>query len=644
VNRLAGEVAQTHPQRFLGTIAYEGYLDPPDAIERLHPNVAVMICQTRGTFADPDRRREARERIAAWARKTDRIYLWEYYRDNLPPFPWCPTVYPHLIQENLSELRGVSRGEFIEAESWLPGGEARIHYPAMQHLNLYVTAKCLWDADLDVDALLDDYCTSFYGPAAGPMREFWERAEALHRERPLADPVGKYPVAEVDALLGILERARAAAEPDTDCDRRVAAVQEDLVRLRQALGSPLVTRIPELTACRTDAGLEIDGRLREDVWLVATPMNLVRKNGEAPEHHTWLAAAHDHECLYLGVLCFEPHMDALRTTTIPGGNTDGIWDDDCVEVFIAPQSGNPEKAFQLIVNAAGAVWDGAYGLPEPGPGLFGCQPGWDCAGLRAGVHRGERAWSVELGIPWEALGLSGDSLPQDLALNVYRCRNVGQEPVRTAWSPPLRVQHYTPERFGRVRLAPGPVPLADTDELLPRSEEDVGSGAAAGPGWYSPGGVLDGKPFVGNPNTLVRRDRMVIRFALSPLILRHAGAAPDSALLRLTPLSVAGTEPVRDLELVHFEYDTAPLGWKDVVDPRVSEGRVERVAREHVDRGQEVVFDVTDFVQADLAQGRPTSAFRIRDVDAEKGNPDMEPDGVCFPDYRSGRLRLELQW
>lgn len=51
---------------------------------------------------------------------------------------------------------------------------------------------------------------------------------------------------------------------------------------------------------------------------------------------------------------------------------------------------------------------------------------------------------------------------------------------------------------------------------------------------------------------------------------------------------------------------------------------------------------VTAQVNADLARGRPTVAFRLRDVGSEKGNGDMKPDGLCFPDYRSGNLRLEL--
>ena len=640
VNRLAAEVTRTHPGRCLGTIAYEGYLDPPDAIARLHPGVAVMVCQTRGSFPDPERGRVARDLIRRWHAKTDQLYLWEYYRYNLPPFPWCPAAYPHAIAADLRSLKGVSRGEFIEAESWQPGGESRIHYPAMQHLNLYVTGKCLWDADLDVEALLSDYVTRFYGPAAAPMDAFWKHAEALHNARPEADTVVKYPCEELDVLLGLLERAAGLTVADSNERRRVELVRADVRKLRDTLGAPLVRDVPALAAARAAGPIQVDGDLAAPAWQNSLPQGFVLKNGEAAPYRSLLVSTHDAAHLYIGIVNIEPQLEKLVVNAVPGSVDASVWEDDCIEVFISPDAAQPKRSYQVVINPAGAVWDGAYGLPEPGPGLFGCQPAWRCAGLRVAASRAAGRWTVELAIPWTALGLDGERLPERLALNAYRCRRCGAEPVLSAWSPPLQEAHYTPARFGTLWLNAPMAAAADVARLLPRSPADIGSGAASGPGWYTPGGVLDGKPFVGNPNTLMRRDRLLIRFDLAPLALRYGIGGVKQATLRLLPLSVHGPDAVRRLELVHLQYDSAALEWKDIVSERVDPVATLEVRRDTVCQDG-LTFDVTAQVNADLSQGRLLAPFRLRDlVSEEGGNPDMLPDGLCFPSYVSGQLQL----
>jgi len=345
--------------------------------------------------------------------------------------------------------------------------------------------------------------------------------------------------------------------------------------------------------------------------------------------------------LYVAIANVEPEMAALRVQADPKDPAAAVWDDDCIEVFLAPDADHPERAFQLVVNPAGAVWDGAYGLPEPGPGLFGCQPAWSCAGLQVATGRTATRWTVELAIPWTALGLTGDALPKRLALNAYRCRRGNAPPVFSTWSPPLQEAHFTPKRFGALWLKDTPAPAVRRSPLLPRSPDDVGSGAANGPGWYSPGGVLDGKPFVGNPNTLTRRDRLVIRFDLAPLAIAHGEAGVAKAILRLIPASFHGPDASRRIEVAHLDYDTGVLSWKDVVSDRaVAIGAVEVPQATASTDG--LTLDVTAQVNADLRLGRAASAFRVRDLASEEGNPDMQPDGLCFPAQPTAALRLEV--
>ena len=46
----------------------------------------------------------------------------------------------------------------------------------------YVMASLMWDADQDLEALLDDYCHKLYGPAAVPMRRYWSLLDEVRRE------------------------------------------------------------------------------------------------------------------------------------------------------------------------------------------------------------------------------------------------------------------------------------------------------------------------------------------------------------------------------------------------------------------------------------------------------------------------------
>jgi len=632
VNRLAEEVARTHPDHFVGTIAYEGYRDPPDNLARLHPNVAVMICQTRGSFADPDRLRAARDVIQRWQAKTDHLYLWEYYRYNLPPFPWAPAAYPHLIAADLRFLKGISRGEFIEAESWDAGQTVRMHYPAMQHLNLYVTAKCMWDADLDVDALLQDYYTGFYGPAADPMAAFWQRAEAIHTERPLAEAVTKYPTKDLDEMLALLNQAVDATATGTPYRQRVDLVRDDLKKLRDALGTLLVDAASEMDCHLAAGAIQIDGLLDDAAWCNALPQGLVLRSGEAPPCHSWLVSTHGDSHLYVGISNVEPAESGTETR-----------DDERIEVFLAPKALDPKEGYHLTVDTAGATRTDAYEMGDPGPGPFGSQPvAWACEGLRVAVGRTNTRWTVELAIPLEQIGLRADGLPERIAMNVYRSGGTGEGLVRTVWSPPMMEQRDTPDQFGTLWLKDTQAPAVDANRLVPQSTDSIGSGAAGGPGWYTPGGVLAGKPFVGNPNTLTRKDRMVIRFDLAPLALSDGESGVSKASLRLIPVGVSGPEDTRRLELSHLQYDTAVLSWKDIVNEQAT---VVDIAEAHRDTVIEagLTFDVTQEVNADLALGRPAAAFRLRDLGSEAGNTDMAPDGVCFPALGSGNLRLELE-
>ena len=111
VNRVAKEVGKTHPGKKISNCAYGIYTEPPSNIEKLEPNVQVIIVGgRRPTSADRDDLRRLR---AEWRNKTDNpIEIFENY-----PFTgrgwYLPAYIPNVLGESINETKGQSRGEDI---------------------------------------------------------------------------------------------------------------------------------------------------------------------------------------------------------------------------------------------------------------------------------------------------------------------------------------------------------------------------------------------------------------------------------------------------------------------------------------------------------------------------------------------------
>src|SRR5690606_36261191 len=58
--------------------------------------------------------------------------------------------------------------------------------------NFYVAARMMWDADAGYDALLDEICTAFYGPAAKPMKAYFTAMDDAIRAFPTKVQWGQF--------------------------------------------------------------------------------------------------------------------------------------------------------------------------------------------------------------------------------------------------------------------------------------------------------------------------------------------------------------------------------------------------------------------------------------------------------------------
>jgi len=92
----------------------------------------------------------------------------------------------------------------------------------------YVRAKLEWDANADVDAILDDFFDKWYGKSAKPARAFWDALEEAIEETPMLGHEDRImPYIYTPALIDSLDVSVAKAEKLADTPRTKLHVKVD---------------------------------------------------------------------------------------------------------------------------------------------------------------------------------------------------------------------------------------------------------------------------------------------------------------------------------------------------------------------------------------------------------------------------------
>jgi len=124
---------------------------------------------------DPTSPRNAEfyRQVKGWGSLLKQYGYYDYYGHWQYFGPWAMV---HKMREDLPAFHELG-GTFLVLEN-------QPNF-AIQGLNHYISARLIWDVDADVDLLLEEFFTKYYGPAAGPMRKFWLAAERYYAlERP----------------------------------------------------------------------------------------------------------------------------------------------------------------------------------------------------------------------------------------------------------------------------------------------------------------------------------------------------------------------------------------------------------------------------------------------------------------------------
>ena len=138
---------------------------------------------------------------------------------------------------------------------------------------------------------------------------------------------------------------------------------------------------------------------------------------------------------------------------------DPIYQEEAVEIFLAPGEEDPVRYFEFEVSPLGTLFDATIHNPTSLRADMTGDPSWDCPGLRwaAGPGTLRQDWWAWLAIPWEGISAT-EQPPRIWRANLYRIeRPRGGEPEFSAWSPTLTrpADFHKPARFGLLELAGG---------------------------------------------------------------------------------------------------------------------------------------------------------------------------------------------
>lgn len=153
--RFVNKVAENFPDKTISTLAYQ-YTRKP-SITKPGPNVLITLCSIECDRSDPITNKcvDFADDLRGWKEITDNIRIWDYttqFTNFLAPFPNI-----HTLQPNIQFFRDNHAKWIFEQHSGNPS--------ELFELRSYLTAKLLWNPDLDKDSVVASFTNGYYKEA-----------------------------------------------------------------------------------------------------------------------------------------------------------------------------------------------------------------------------------------------------------------------------------------------------------------------------------------------------------------------------------------------------------------------------------------------------------------------------------------------
>ncbi len=172
--RFVNEIAKEFPDKTISTLAYQ-YTRKPCKTKALD-NVLITLCSIECDRSGPieEKSPDFAKDLMGWKKLSNNIRIWDYttqFTNILAPFP---NIYS--LQPNIQFFRNNHAKWIFEQHSNLPS--------ELFELRSYLTAKLLWNPDIDAEQVIAEFVNAYYEEAGIYVKKY---IDTIHKEL-LKDP------------------------------------------------------------------------------------------------------------------------------------------------------------------------------------------------------------------------------------------------------------------------------------------------------------------------------------------------------------------------------------------------------------------------------------------------------------------------
>ena len=407
-NRLVAGVQKAFPKMKFAAIAYQSYKNVPEC--DLNTTSFVEYCMYDRCYVHRYGQCKMNDKalvnVAKWQTKNIPMLVYGYEFDIFKPTAQAPFYYmvsDQMKKFHAAKIAGVitecspvnERSKKLPKDA-IPGGN-------YHKLALYLYAATLWDPNVDADAVIKEYSEAAYGSGAPAMAKYamlmgksWDNMKN-HYSYFYNSPFGCSEnllngklISEIDALF---RSAAAEIKKSSDAAERTR-ISANFTE-EQKIFNVWKSHYRNFIASKASIKLPV---VRSKKPLDFSNCNVVDKfitlrGAKAPK--PWqLRMNHDNTALYLDVVGMDDDMKNIIARHTKHDNT--VYNDDCIEIFIAVPNDTRGIYRHLIANANGVKYD------TVALGGFTFDKAWNPDWLVKAEKKSDR-WHLQIAIPFASL-------------------------------------------------------------------------------------------------------------------------------------------------------------------------------------------------------------------------------------------------